>query len=213
MSIERKPFALELMPHTGSSMVFIGCSKCGKSTLMKHIYKTYFSKSIPLFFTLNSHTDIYKDMGSKVITYDEFKPDVLRAAHAINSAHHNKFPFLVICDDIVGTKIKHNEQITKLLTVYRNAGIDCIMSVQDHTLLNTVGRNNANYIIIFKQQTNKRWMTVVEEFLQGWFPLGTKKDEIVRYCIEATKDHSFFFIDNLNNTICLCKLSKEQIDV
>jgi hypothetical protein len=213
LAIESKPFELKLTEGTGSSLVLIGCSKSGKTTLMKYIYKNYFTHTIPLFFTLNAHTDIYKDFGSKIICYDDYNPNILKAAHAINSAHHNKFPFFVITDDIVGNKLKNDPQITRLMTVYRNAGMDCLLSVQDPTLLSCVGRNNANYICIFKQQTSKRWMAVVEEFLIGWFPLGTSKMEIIHYCQEVTKDHSFFMIDNINNTIALCKLTAEQANL
>lgn len=202
---------MSLMPNTGSSMILVGCSKSGKTTLMKHIYKSYYAKHLPLMFTMNAHAAIYKDMGPRVICFDEYRPNVLKAAHAINSSHDNKFRFLVITDDIVGAKVKNDDQITKLLTVYRNAGIDTIMSMQDLKLLNPIGRNNANYMCVFKQQSPKRWMDVVEELLIHWFPLKADKFEIVKFCIDATKDHSFFFIDNLNNTICLCKLRADQI--
>ena len=76
--------------------------------------------------------------------------------------------------------------------------------------MSAVGRNNANYIAIFKQQTPLEFENVIKEFLSMWLPTGMTMREMVDFCKEATMDHQFFFIDNIEGKCYLSKLSREQ---
>jgi hypothetical protein len=102
---------------------------------------------------MNRQADIYKDLDEKVMIADKFHSELLREAHEINSLCDNKYPFLFISDDYVDAKIKNDPEITRCMTIYRNANVSSIFSFQGRTLMSAVGRNNANYIAIFKQQT------------------------------------------------------------
>ncbi len=164
-------------------------------------------------FSLNSHADIYKDLSNKTIVCPEFLPELLEECHAINVKTENRFPFLIISDDFVGGRIKHDEQITRLLTVYRNANMSSIFSFQGRTLLNPVGRQNANYICILRQQTPMDWINVCKEFLDTHLPLGMTYPEKIKYCEEATRDHQFFLIDNILGECYITKLSRAQAGV
>lgn len=207
-----RSFNIELPTNGGSAVSFIlcGCSRSGKTTLMKYLYRKYFKKHITTMFSLNAHADIYKDLSSKTIVAPEFLPELLDEIHSINVRTDNHYPFLVISDDFVGGRIKNDEQITRLLTVYRNAGISSIFSFQGRTLLNPTGRQNANYVAIMKQQTPHDWINVLKEFLDTYMPLGMTYPEKIKYCNQATKDHQFFFIDNIKGECYITKLSKSQ---
>lgn len=208
--IDARPFDIKLPTNGGVSFVLCGASRSGKSTLMKYLYRKYFKKHIALMFSLNVHAEIYKDLSSKTIVSPEYLPELLVDIHDINVKSGNKFPFLVISDDMVGGSIKNDAQVTRLLTVYRNAACSSIFSFQGRTLLNPVGRQNANFVCILKQQTPQEWINVCKEFLDLYLPLGMSYPEKVKYCQEATRDHQFFVIDNIEGCCYLTKLSRAQ---
>ena len=211
MSFPVAKFSVELPDNGGTSWLLCGSSRSGKTTFMKHIYKTYFKKSITTMFSMNRHADIYKDMDKKVIVSDKFLPEIIAEAHEINTIADNKYPFLFISDDYVDSAIKHSPEITRLLTIHRNANISSIFSFQGRTLVNSVGRNQVNYVAIFKQQTPKEWKAIIEEFLDMWLPLDMTMPEKIAFCAEATSDHQFFFIDNIKCCCYISKLTKAQI--
>lgn len=200
------------MPSNGGvSIILIGASRAGKTTLMKHIYRKYFSKHITTMFTMNSHAEIYKDLDSKVMISENFHSELLRDAHTINSLCDNKFPFFFISDDYVALNIKHDPEITRAMTISRNAAVSSCWSFQGRTLMSAVGRNNANYICIFKQQTPLEFENVIKEFLSMWLPTGMTMREMVAFCKEATESYQFFFIDNIEGKCYLCKLTRDQL--
>jgi len=213
MSFVSKKFDITLPTNGGISLLLCGASRSGKTTMMKYLYKTHFEKCITTMFSMNRHADIYSDLSDKVIVSDTFHSELLREAHQINSVCDNKFPFLFISDDYVDTKIKNDPEITRCMTIYRNANISSIWSFQGRTLMSAVGRNNANYIIVFKQQTPLEWENVIKEFLSMYLPIGMTMREMVEFCKEATVDHQFFFIDNISGGCCLSKLSRVQAGV
>lgn len=205
-----KPIDITLPTNGGVSFILCGASRSGKTTLMKYLNRTFFKKHIVTMFSLNSHADIYKDLSEKTIVSPEYLPELLEDAHAINVKTGNKYPFLFISDDFVGGMIKNDPQVTRLLTIYRNAGCSSIFSFQGRTLLSPVGRNNANYIAILKQNTPLEWINCIKEFLDGYLPMGMSMPEKVQYCMKACEDHQFFLIDNIIGTCYLTKLSRTQ---
>ena len=96
MSFPSKAFTLEMPTNGGISIICVGASRSGKTTLLKHVYNKYFTKHITTMFTMNAHADIYKDLSDKVVVSNNFHPELLREAHEINGICDNKFPFLFI---------------------------------------------------------------------------------------------------------------------
>ena len=213
MSFEVRRFELELPTNGGTSFGLIGASRSGKTTLMKYLFRTHFKKHITVMSTMNPHADIYADLDSKVLVCQDYHPELLREMHELNGHTGNKYPFLFISDDFVNPKIKNDGEVTRALTIYRNAGVSSIWSFQGRTLMNAVGRNNLNYIAILKQQTPKEWECVIKEFLSMWLPTGMTMREMIEFCRLATEDHQFFFIDQIEGCCYLTKLSREQAGV
>lgn len=208
--LERKPFSLSLPSNGGVSICLIGSSRSGKTTLMKHLHREYFKKCLTIMFSMNTQAAIYEDLGDKVLVSPSYHPTLLKEAHEINVAAKNKYPFLFISDDYVDHAIKNDKEVTRLLTIYRNSNMSSIFSFQGNTLMSSSGRNSCNYICIFKQQTPKAWKNVIEEFLDMWLPLGMTLAQKIAYCKAATEDHCFFFIDNIEGTACICRLTAAQ---
>ena len=211
MSFPAKPFNITMPENGGVSFALIATSRAGKSTFLKHLVKKYFPKHITIMFSQNNHADIYKDMSKKIICSDTYHPDILKEAHSINHGMGNKFPFCFISDDYVDSKIKHDTEITRLLTIYRNANCSSIFSFQGRVLMSAVGRAQVNYAIIGKQQTPKDWKAILDEYLSMWLPLDMTEKEQIEFCKKATENHQFFVIDNINNECYLTKLTKAQI--
>ena len=206
-----KKFNIELPTNGGISIALIGCSRSGKTTMLKHLYKKYFTKHIAVMCSMNPQADIYKDLSSKVIVSEKYDPTILSDMHKINTKLGNKFPFLFISDDYVDRKIKNCPEITRCLTIMRNANVNSIFSFQGRTLMSAVGRMNVNIICIFKQQTPMEWKNVIDEYLGMWLPLGMKMEEKIEFCKLATEDHQFFTINNLTGECFLSKLTASQI--
>lgn len=209
--IESAPFKLNMPSNGGVSICLIGSSRSGKTTLMKHLYREYFRKHLTIMCSMNTQAAIYDDLDSKVLVSPVYDPRLIRDAHEINVVCKNAYPFLFISDDYVDHKIKNCPEVTRCLTVYRNSGQSSIFSFQGNTLMSAVGRNSCNYIMIFKQQTPKAWKNVIDEFLDMHLPLGKTLAQKIAYCKAVTSDHSFFFIDNIEGTCHICKLSASQI--
>jgi len=197
----------------GFSIILCGASRSGKTTVMKYLVKKFFTKHVCCMFTMNRHADIYADMGNKIIVSDNFHSELLREAQEINSLCDNKYPFLFISDDYVSPAIKNDPEITRVMTIGRNCNVTSLWSMQGRTLMSAVGRNNANYIVILKQQTPLEWVNVIKEFLSMWLPIGMTMKEMVEFCKLATMDHQFFFIDNIEGKCYLSKLSRDQVNV
>ena len=164
-----------------------------------------------MMFSMNHHADIYKDFGAKILCCDEYHSELIKEAHEINRLTDNAFEFCFISDDYVDTKIKNDPEITRLLTLYRNSRQNSIFSFQGRTLISAVGRNSANWVCVFKQQTPLEWENVIKEFLQMYLPMKMTMREMIDFCMEATKDHQFFFIDNLIGECYISKLSASQV--
>lgn len=213
MSFEARHFDITLPSNGGVSFGLIGASRSGKTTLMKYLFRTYFKKHITVMTTMNPHADIYSDLDSKVLIANEYHPELLREMHELNSESGNKYPFLFISDDFVNNKIKNDPEVTRALTIYRNAGVSSIWSFQGRTLMNAVGRNNLNYVAILKQQTPKEYEAVIKEYLSMYLPTEMTMKEMIEFCRLATEDHQFFFLDNIEGVCYLTKLTKEQADV
>jgi GTPase SAR1 family protein len=210
MSITHKEFKLELPTNGAVSIALIGASRSGKTTMLRHIYHTYFPTNISVIFTMNPQADIYKSFSRRMIVSELYHPELLREAHEFNRLSDNKWPFLFISDDYVDMRIKTDAEITRALTIYRNSNISTIFSFQGRTLMSAVGRNNINYVAIFKQNSSGEYENVIKEFLGMWLPTDMTMREAIEFVRKATEDHHFFFIDNIKGECYISKLTIEQ---
>ena len=209
--IPLKPFKLELPPKGGFSIVMIGASRSGKTTAMKHIVDKYMKDKIIFFTSFNAHHDIYKDMPKRTLICPDFYPEVLKDFHILQKETGNKYRGLFIYDDAISNQLKNHPQITKLFSIYRNSNMSGIFSAQAPTLVSPVGRANANYVMLFRLGNAGDIEGTVKDFLRGYLPKTMSMNERIIWYEEATRDHHFICIDNINNTICRCKLSPDQL--
>lgn len=214
MTFPTGEFKVDIHPELGgSTWVLVGAGKSGKTTLLKYILKMYYLDHIKTFFTMNPQAEIYKTLKEDITVSPVYFPELIREASQINKINENKFQFLFVSDDYVDTKIKNDKEVEKCMTIHRNANISSIWSFQGRTLVSAIGRANANYVAVLRQQTPQQWEQVIKEFLNSYLPLHLTMNQKIQYCTKATENHQFFFIDNIDSKCYLTKLKPWQVEI
>jgi hypothetical protein len=211
VEIDDAMMKLSLPEKGGYSAILIGASRSGKTTLLKWIMDHYIKKMLVFFTSLNEHADIYKDLPKKTMICDRYYPELIKDMYTLNHECDNKYKCCFIYDDAVGYELKNSPWITKLFTILRNANIRSIFSAQSPTLINPVGRSNANFMFLFKLNAAGDIEKTIKDFLNPYLPTRMNMIEKIHYYQKATADHHFFFIDNLNGTCIRSRLTPAQM--
>ena len=194
--IVTKPFDLKLSTEgSGNSIGLVGATKSGKSFALSYILKHYFKKHLTVLMTNSPQAAIYKSM-TNCVQSPQYIPKILKDMSQINRQTDNHYDFLCVMDDIV-TGTKFDKEVIKLLCIGRNNGQSAILSVQDITLLNSAGRNNVNFMIFLKLNTDDRIEMVCKHYLRSWLPRTWKIQDCIRFYKMNTQDHYFFVLDTL----------------
>jgi len=188
----------------GCSIGMVGAGRSGKTTALVYIMNKYFSKHIGVLFTGSPQIKEYQDIN--LIQSCQFQPRVIKTMYEINKDTNNHYKFLCVLDDIVDRKF--DKEVLKCWTIYRNSDLSSVVSVQDVNLLNASGRNNINFLMLFKLNTDDRVERCIKAYLSSHFPKGMKMIDKVRWYKKNTEDHHFIFVDSLND-----KIYRSRIDL
>ena len=191
------------------SFALIGSSKSGKTTFLKYLLKHHFKEDIKVLMTQSPQADIYTTIKKDCVFCPAYLPDIIKTCYMINKHTKNHYPFCCIIDDVIGAK--NDQQMSKLLCLYRNSRCSAIVCGQDYTLLNANGRANVNNILLFSANTDNRCEDNIKLFLRSYFPRNLSIEEKIDLHRRCTADHCFFWVDALNNTIKRCRLNPSQI--
>lgn len=209
--LEFKKFNLILDYTTGNTILSLGSSKAGKTTLLKYIYNNYFEDKkdfISFLFAENAHSKTYDEINKKVIKTHIFYPDVVKKLHKIQRGTKNKYNFLLMFDDIVDNGMKNNEIVRKLITSYRNSNITSYISIQSPKLINKTNRGNLNYITFHAFRNDEEVKEVMYMFLGSRIPFkGLKEDEKVYLYNQLTENYNFLFLNTLENKLYRSKIN------
>jgi hypothetical protein len=204
-AIPNQPFHLDLSTDgSGNSIAMIGSTKSGKSFCLSYIMTHFFKEHIGILMTNSPQAEIYRTM--KHLTQSaEYFPKVLKDMEFINEHTDNHYKFLAVLDDIV-TGVKFDKQILRMLCIGRNKGMSAVICVQDITILNSAGRNNINFMLFFKLNTDDRVEKVIRHYLNSYMPKTMRMVEKVQWYRQATQDHHFIVLDTLNGAIYRTKI-------
>lgn len=98
----------------------------------------------------------------------------------------------LVLDDILGTNMKRNNEISFLATRFRHMSINfMLVSVQNFKSLDTILRNNATSVIIFRQTNNKQLEHCAEEYCSMF---GSKEKFYEIYKIAVKKKFDFLYL-------------------
>ena len=196
-------------PKFGMSMILIGSTRSGKSTLINYLYKKYFTKHVGVLMSNSLQSDAYDFIKKKVVTSDLYHPEVLKEMYLINHATDNHYPFLVILDDL--THVRHDKQYQRLLTIYRNSKISAIVSAQSMVMMDRTARSNINFVMLGRLNADTAVEAIIKEYLISYFPRNINMAEKIALYRQLTEDHYWLMIDNVNGIIFRTKLVGDQV--
>jgi hypothetical protein len=204
------PFVYSVEDYSGQSIMMIGSTRSGKSTVLSHLMNNYFlpkeNKFINILFTNSLQAPVYDEFRDKknVATSLLYQPKVIKECYDINSKTDNHYKFNLILDDIVDKKF--DKQLMKLLTIYRNSKMSTIICSQAVQIMNATGRTNINHVFLFKLNSCEQIEKAVKCFLLGYFPSSMKMVDKIKKYQELTADHHFIYINNIEGTIIRTKI-------
>lgn len=185
----------------GMSVVMIGSTRSGKTTILKHLVNKYFEKHIGVLMSPNIHAPVYE--GFKMPESAEYLPCVIEEMYKINKDTKNHYPFLVVLDDIVTRKF--DKALLKLFTVHRNAGISAIQCIQSPILLNSAMRGNLNVILLGFMNSDESCEKVIRMFCYASIPGKNIEAKIHEYK-RLTADHYWLCVNHLTGELYRFKL-------
>lgn len=190
---------------SGCTSVIFGSSKSGKTTLTTYIAEKYYSdkNTIVIVMSPSINAAIYKKIKKmkNVVSSDFFDHDLVRDIAKIQRKTSNKYRFVVVLDDVVDSK--NNEQILKMIMVYRNLNISTVMNLQDVKLMSRSGRHNGNNFLFLRQNTQDAIEDVLNLYLNSYPPftnLSNKMDKVNMYR-KLTENNSIIYLNALDDEI------------
>jgi len=194
----------------GCSWIMCGATRSGKTTLLNYIYKKFFTEHLSILMSNSLQSDAYDFIKKKVdVTSHHYHPQVLKDAYHINHETDNKYPFLMIIDDI--TDIRSCKECTRLMTIYRNSRLSSIVSCQTATMMNPIARSNINFVLLGRCNSSMQIERNIKDFLGGIFPTTLKMTEKIHLYKELTVDHQWILLNQIDGTYFLTKLTSSQL--
>jgi len=201
MTIDTKDFTFGLPKNGGVSLCFLGSTRSGKTTFMKEVVNDYFKKHLKIIMSNSIHNPIYNSMKD-IVKSPLYIPKLVKDGYDINKNTNNHYNILYILDDVVTAKF--DKELLKLLAIYRNSNLSCIMSIQSPILLNSATRGNLNYVFLGRMNSEEQIEKTIKMYLSSYLE-GKMTDKIREYK-KLTEDHYWIVIDNLTGEIYRTKI-------
>ena len=102
-------------------------------------------------------------------------------------------PFIaLVLDDILGTNMRRNNEVSFLATKFRHKNIGFMMvSAQNFKSVDTILRNNATSVIIFRQTNNRQLEQLAEEYSSMF---GNKETFYRIYKLATSRKFDFLYL-------------------
>jgi hypothetical protein len=197
--------ALTMPDEGGCSALFLGSTRAGKTTMIKSFHDMFFNKHITVLHTHSPQADIYNDLKKKTALVPRFCPEIIDECMMINQKTNNKYDFLHIIDDCVSSK--NDKMMIKLLTIGRNSGQSVLISGQELSILNSIGRSNINFVFCGKLGSDMAIKKAVESYLLSIFPTDLKMPDKIKLYKTLTADYHWIVLDAIENRAFLCKIN------
>jgi hypothetical protein len=205
----RKEFSVVKEPDRSYSFCLLGSTRSGKTTALNWILAKYFKQEINILMSDSLHAEIYKPLMKTVVPVPTYCPELIKDCYKINKGTDCKYPFNIILDDLVG--YRYDKQMLRLLTIYRNSRMGCIITAQATSILNAAGRSNINYVLLFKLNSDEQIEIVCKKFLSSFFPPHLRMiDRIIEYK-RLTENHHFIFLNNITGETYISKVDPAGI--
>lgn len=191
------------------SFGLIGSTRSGKTCALLWIWDKWFREQhVSIMYTGSSQAEIYKPLNKNTAVSPNFYPEIIKESMTLNMKTKNKYKFLHILDDCLDGK--NSKALAKLLCIGRNNGMSTILSAQELTIMNSIGRTNFNFMLLFRLNSQLAVEKVVRNYLTHILP-GKNIEEKCKIYTSLTQDHYFFVCDFLSNQTFICKLDLSEI--
>ena len=193
----------------GCSMIFVGSTRSGKTTMLNYIFNRHFKNYIITLMSNSLNSDAYKYLKKLGVNSDFFHSEILKEQYQINHATKNHYKFMNILDDIPDKR--NNNELKRMLTIYRNSRISCAISVQGITMLDKTCRGNINYVFLGRMNSDAEIEKVVKEYLVSWFPKNLRFHEKIALYRKLTDDHHWIVLNQIDGIIFRTKLRPSEV--
>lgn len=189
---------------SGSTFLFLGSSKSGKTTSMIQAaltFKRLYKKTIIILCSGTYKSDggmwssLKTELGDDFIPVEDLSKSV-DLAETIQKETNGVKPILFLIDDIVDQK--NNKSALKLFTTLRNLNISTMMALQHCMMFNKNSRGSVNYIIAGRLNNSESINDCWDKFMRGLY--SDKKNYLNDY-INDTLNYKKLVIDMLNDKI------------
>jgi hypothetical protein len=206
VDLPRKDFTDLRMPDEGgASALFLGSTRSGKTTFIKAFHKHFFDDSISVLHTCSPSAKIYGDLKKECALAPSFCKEVIEECMKINQRVNNKYSFTHIIDDCVSSK--NDNSMIRLLTIGRNSFQNTLLSGQELSILNSIGRSNINFIFLGKLGSSMAVEKVVKQYLLSYFPSDMSLPDKIKLYVKLTANYNWIVLDMIENTAFLTKLN------
>ena len=196
-------------PKFGVSMLFLGSTRSGKTTLLNYFFKRHFQDHISVLMSNSLNSDAYDYLKKRTVQSDFYHTEVLREMYKINHGTKNHYEFLAIIDDVPDKR--EDPEIKRLLTIYRNSRISCMICAQIATMVNKMARSNINYVFLGRMNSSSEIERNIKDYLQGHLPTTMKMTEKIRLYKQLTEFYTWIVLDQINGTMFLTRLLPSQL--
>ena len=193
----------------GFSILLCGSTRSGKTTMMNYLYNKHFRKHITTVMSNSLNSDAYDYIKRSCVLSDLYHPEMLKEMYQINHSTDNEYQFCIILDDL--THVKNDKEYLRLLTIYRNSRISCIVCAQGISMFQKTARGNINFVILGRLNSDAEVEKVVKEYLISYFPRNINMAEKIALYRQMTDGHWFFVIDQVGGDFFRTKLRPEQL--
>lgn len=193
----------------GVSIVMIGSTRSGKTTILNYLYQKYFKDYVSTLFTNSRNSGSYKKIEKTSVCSDMYHSEVVKDMYKINHGTKNHYKFLCIIDDV--TDHKGEKETLKLFTIYRNSRISTILGAQATTLMSKTCRANINFVMLGRLNNDGEIEAVIKSYLTSLFPTNLYMAEKIALYRQMTSDYTWICIDMIGNDCFRFKLSPQQV--
>ncbi len=195
---------IHLDENTGNTVMLVGSSKSGKTTVQMALYNKYFTEYISILFAQNAQMAQYK--AKNLIRSDEYLPKTIEVARMINKVSKNKFDFLFMFDDMV--HLKGEKNIADLFLSLRNSNISSIISLQYLNLMNKACRGSVNTVFAGSCNSDENIMVLIKCYLLSYFKKLNivNEGDMINYYRHITKNHGFIVINPSRGEVSFLRL-------
>jgi len=196
-------------PKFGCSFIVVGSTRSGKTTMLNYLFKKHFMNHISVLMSNSLQSDAYTFLKKNCISSDFYHPEILKDMYKINHETNNNYEFMCIIDDVPDKR--NDQEIKRLMTIYRNSRISCFVCAQGLTMMDKLSRGNINFVFLGRMNSSEEIERNIKSFLQGHFPTNMKMSEKIKLYRQLTEHHQWMVLDQINNFFFITKLTEGQL--